>query len=108
MREFLLEHGSILLGLIVGTLAHFGRMLSANTMPTLREAAGFVLQLALVGLLSAVATKQLGIHEADYRALVTAILAVSTNEVLGYLRENGWLMFARSVTREDRDNNNQG
>lgn len=105
MKEFLLEHGSILLGLIVGTLAHFGRMLSANTMPTFRESCGFLLQLALVGLLSAVVTKQLGINEDDYRALVSAILAVSTNEVLGYLRENGWIAFTRTVTRDTPKDN---
>lgn len=102
MREFLLEHGSILVGLIVGTLAHFGRMLSTDQMPTFKESLGFLFQLALVGLLATVVTKQMGIHEADYRALVAAILAASANEVLGYLREHGWLKFTHTVTNKEK------
>lgn len=90
MRDFIQEYGAILSGLVVGSLAHFGRLVAEGRMPTLFQAIGYLMQLGLVGLSAAVLTKKLGIVDMDLRALTTAILAVSTNEVVQYMKRRSW------------------
>lgn len=84
------QYGAILFGLLVGTVAHFGRFLMAGDMPSIREIAGFVMHLGIIGLVASVSTRMLGIVDDDMRALATAILAISAQEVVQYLRRNGW------------------
>jgi|GEM_PF-6207963 hypothetical protein len=49
----------------------------------------------MIGLVAVVATKMLGLTDADMRALATAILAISTQEVVRYLKARGWQHLAR-------------
>ncbi len=59
-------------------------------MPTFLQAIGYLMQLGLVGLASLVLTKKLGITDQDIRALTTAILAMSTNEVVQFVKRRSW------------------
>lgn len=90
MKELLHEYSAIIVGLIIGSMTHFGRLVSEGKMPTMPQAIGFLMQLGLVGLLAAVATKHLGITDADLRSLTTAILAVSTQEVVQFIKKRAW------------------
>jgi len=81
---------SIGVGLLIGALAHFGFHLSSGTMPSGKAVLGFLMQLALIGLLAVVANKQLTITDSDMRALTTAVLAISAQEVIRYIKKNGW------------------
>ena len=89
------EYGAVIFGLVVGTVAHFGRLLSDGQMPTWTQALGYFMQLGMIGLVAVVATKMLGLTDADTRALATAILAISTQEVVRYLKARGWQNLAR-------------
>lgn len=89
------EYGAVIFGLVVGTVAHFGRLLSDGHVPTWTQALGYFMQLGLIGLVAVVATKMLGLTDADTRALATAILAISTQEVVRYLKARGWQHLAR-------------
>ena len=89
------EYGALIFGLVVGTVAHFGRLLSDGQMPTWTQALGYFMQLGMIGLVAVVATKMLGLTDADTRALATAILAISTQEVVRYLKARGWQHLAR-------------
>lgn len=89
------EYGAVIFGLVVGTVAHFGRLLSDGQMPTWTQALGYFMQLGMIGLVAVVATKMLGLTDADTRALATAILAISTQEVVRYLKARGWQHLAR-------------
>tara|TARA_Y100001933_G_scaffold256582_1_gene301427 strand:+ start:966 stop:1373 length:408 start_codon:yes stop_codon:yes gene_type:complete len=89
------EYGAVIFGLVVGTVAHFGRLLSDGQMPTWTQALGYFMQLGMIGLVAVVATKMLGLTDADTRALATAILAISTQEVVRYLKARGWQQLAR-------------
>lgn len=95
------DYASILIGLFFGTLAHFGRLLSGGEMPTFRQTIGFLMQLGLVGIIAAVATRKLGINDDDMRALTTAVLAISAQEVIQYLRRTGWKTLARAALSGD-------
>lgn len=90
VRELFGDYSAILGGLLVGAMAHFGKLVAEGKMPTVLQAIGYLMQLALVGLVSAVLTKKFGLVDADTRALTTAILALSTNEVVQFLKRRKW------------------
>lgn len=90
MRDFIHEYGAIAIGLLIGSIAHFGRLLQEGRVPRPIQAVGFFMQLGIVGLLSVVITKNLGITDSDYRALTTAILALSTQEVIQFIKRRSW------------------
>lgn len=90
MKDIFGEYGAIAIGLLIGSIAHFGRLLQEGRMPTSLQAIGFLMQLGVVGLLAVAITKHLGIVDADYRALSTAILALSTQEVVQFIKKRSW------------------
>ena len=98
---FLHHYGAILFGLVIGTVAHFGRKLSEGEGITFAQAAGFLMQLGVIGLVASVATREMGIADDDMRALMTAILAISTQEVLQFVKRNGWGTITRSAMPGD-------
>lgn len=105
MKALVAEYGAFVFGLIAGTLAHFGRMLADGHLPSLKETIGYLMQLGLIGIIAVVATRQLGLTDADMRALATAILAISTQEVIRYLRATGWVAFMpRPINNQDNPN----
>ncbi|QDP53718.1 MAG: hypothetical protein GOVbin7759_5 [Prokaryotic dsDNA virus sp.] len=95
------EYGAVIFGLVVGTVAHFGRLLSDGQVPTWTQALGYFMQLGLIGLVAVVATKMLGLTDSDTRALATAILAISAQEVVRYLKARGWQHLARYASPAD-------
>lgn len=88
--NILQEYSSIFLGLVIGTLAHFGRVISSGDLPTWSHVIGFIMQLGFIGIVAAVATSKLGITDDDMRALTTAVLAISAQEVIQYVKRSGW------------------
>jgi hypothetical protein len=95
--EWINDYGAILFGLMLGAVAHFGRKLTTSEPIVWREALGFLMQLGVIGLLASVATREMGITDDDTRALTTAIMALSAQEVLQYLKRNGWAPTIDSV-----------
>ncbi len=92
------DYGNIIFGLILGTFAHFGRLLLRGTPPTKLQALGFVMQLGLIGVAASVAIKWAGIEDGDYKTFATAVLAVSTQEVIEFFKQNGWQRMAGGIT----------
>lgn len=90
MKDLFGDYSAIIMGLVVGSLAHFGRLVTEGRMPTPIQIIGFFMQLGLVGLVAAVVTKKIGMTDTDVRALTTAILAVSTQEVVQYAKKKAW------------------
>ncbi len=90
MRDLLSEYGAIMTGLALGALAHFGKMVAEGKVPTFFQAVGYLMQLGLVGLASVVLTKKFGIDDQDIRALTTAVLAMSTNETVQFIKKRSW------------------
>ena len=84
------EWVSIAVGLLVGTLAHFGRLIANGVAPTWSSVVGFLMQLGFIGIVAMVVTSKLGITDVDVRALTTAILAISAQEVIQYMKRAGW------------------
>lgn len=103
MKEFLSDYSAILGGLLVGALAHFGKLVAEGRMPTVLQAIGYLMQLALVGLVAAVLTKKFGLVDADVRALTTAVLALSTNEVVQFLKKRDWRRIRAAFWDQDED-----
>lgn len=100
----LLEHyGAIIFGLVIGTVAHFGRLLTDGDGIKMRAALGFMMQLGIIGLVASVATREMNIVDDDMRALMTAILAISTQEVIQFLKRQGWIPVARAAVPTDRE-----
>lgn len=87
------EYMAIGFGLVIGAIAHFGTRIANDDRIGWRQVIGFAMQLGLIGLVAVVSTKQFGITDDDMRALATAILAISANEVVQWLKRNGWLRF---------------
>lgn len=101
--EWLYQHEAILFGLALGAVAHVGRKLSEGEKLTCRSIVGYFMQLGVVGLIASVSTKQMGIVDGDMRALVTAILAISAQEVLQYLKKSGWIYPVNSALPRNKD-----
>lgn len=97
------EYIAVLFGLVIGAVAHFGKRLADNESLSWRHVIGYTMQLGLIGLVAAVSTKQLGLDDNDVRALATAILAISANEVIQWLKRNGWLRFMPDAPSNDGD-----
>lgn len=95
--EAVREYFAIIVGLVLGSIAHFGARLAEPEPVTARQVFGFLMQLGLVGLFASVATRLAGLTDADSRALATGILAVSANEVVRWMKRNGWLQFLRTL-----------
>ena len=104
--DLLQEYAAIIVGLLIGSLTHFGRLIAEGRMPTITQAIGFLMQLGMVGLMASVITKHLGITDSDLRSLTTAILAISTQEVVQFMKKKAWRPIADtliSILSEPRD-----
>lgn len=99
LTEFFHRYGSIVFGLMIGAITHIGRLLGESSIPSIQHLLGYVMQLGMIGLVAVVATKFLGVEDADVRALVTAILAVSAQEVVTAIRRMGWRGLLRGALR---------
>lgn len=102
------EYAHIAGALVIGAFAHFGRLLQSGQMPGFWQSIGFLMQLGLIGLASVAVVTQLGIENKEMQMLVTAILAVSAQEVVEFFKNNGWRGYTRAVVlpadeRDDRD-----
>lgn len=93
---------AIIFGLAIGAIAHFGKRLAEEDEIGWRQVIGFTMQLGMIGLVASVSTKEIGITDDDMRALVTAILAISANEVIQWLKRNGWLRFMPDAAAEEQ------
>lgn len=91
--EALREYAAIIFGLLLGAIAHFGARLNRGEDLPWKHVLGFAMQLGLIGLFASVVTRVAGITDDDMRALVTAIFAVSANEVIQWMKREGWLRF---------------
>lgn len=103
LPAFLNHYGAIIFGLVIGTVAHFGRKLTEGERITLPQTLGFLMQLGIVGLVASVATRELHVVDQDMRALATAVLAISTQEVLQFLKRNGWGAIVRAADPKGGD-----
>ena len=56
MREFFNEYGATAIGLVIGSVAHFGRLIQEGRVLTLAQTIGYFMQLGIVGLISVVST----------------------------------------------------
>lgn len=84
------DYGAIIFGLVIGAVAHVGRKLTEGEQITAIQLIGYMMQLGVIGLIAAVSTRELGIVDSDMRALVTAVLAISTQEVMQAIKRKGW------------------
>lgn len=97
LTALLHEWGAILFGLAIGALAYFGRKLSVGDRPNGRQVAGYLMQLGIIGLVASVGTRLAGVANQDMRALATALLALAAQEVVQYLKRNGWGPIAKAA-----------
>lgn len=57
----------------------------------------------VIGLVASVATREFGITNGDMRALTTAVLALSTQEVIQAAKKRGWIgTFNASMPGDDK------
>lgn len=103
LAAWLHHYGAIIFGLLIGTIAHFGRKLSEGEAFSWRQTIGFLMQLGIVGLVASVATKEMGVMDTDMRALATAVLAISTQEVVQFVKRNAWGTITRAATGGDNE-----
>lgn len=71
---------------MIGSAAHLGKLLSEGKVPSFIQVLGYLLQLGLVGLVSSVVTRKMNMTDADFRALSAAILALSAQETIQFIK----------------------
>lgn len=84
------DYGAIIFGLAIGAIAHVGRKLTEGEQITAMQLIGYMMQLGVIGLIASVSTRELEITDSDMRALVTAVLAISAQEVMQAIKRKGW------------------
>lgn len=105
MREFFGDYLAIGVGLMIGSAAHLGKLLTEGRVPTWLQVIGYLLQLGLVGLVCSVMSRKMGMDDPDLRALSAAILALSANEVVQFVKKRAAQPFLQALIRilsEDR------
>jgi hypothetical protein len=88
--DALQDHIATMFGLAAGSIAHFGRKISDGQDISLKHVLGYIMQLGLIGIVATVSTRWFGITDNDLRALLAAILAVSANEIIAWIKQEGW------------------
>lgn len=101
LMQWLVDYAAIILGLAIGAIAHFGNLIEDGRWPGVWKALGYLMQLALVGLFSAVVVEQMGIISELMKTTTAAVMAVSAQEVVQFLKRNGWRKFAGHYVDED-------
>lgn len=86
MRDFISDYLAIGIGLMIGSAAHLGRMLTEGKVPSWFQLVGYLMQLGLIGLVASVVTKEVGMTDPDFRAMTAATLALSAHEVIQFLK----------------------
>lgn len=99
MKEFFGDYLAIGVGLMIGSAAHLGKLMTEGKMPSWLQVIGYLLQLGLVGLVCAVTSKKVGIHDADMRALSAAILALSANETVQFIKKKAKQPLLQALAR---------
>ena len=99
MKEFFGDYLAIGVGLMIGSAAHLGKLMTEGKVPSWLQIIGYLLQLGLVGLVCAVISKKVGIHDADMRALSAAILALSANETVQFIKKKAKQPLLQALVR---------
>jgi len=97
LATFFAKHGAILLGLVVGTAAKFGRMMALDQKFTLRQVLGHCLMMGAVGVAATVIVDLAGITDPNFRAFTAAVLAIAASDVVKYLATRAWRKFLADV-----------
>lgn len=90
---------------MIGSAAHLGKLIAEGRVPSWLQLIGYFLQLGLVGLLCSVVTKQVGLQDPDFRALSAAILALSSQEVIQFLKRKARQPLLDALIRMLSDSN---
>ena len=98
-ERVLWDYMAIGVGLMIGSAAHLGKLLIEGRIPSWLQVIGYSLQLGLVGLVCAVVSREVGIHDPDIRALSAAILALSANEVVQFIKKKAKEPLLQALTR---------
>lgn len=80
------SHYPILIGLCIGALAHFGKRIAEGDLPKFVEFLGYGMQLGLIGLACAMTINWLGVVDDTTKMTMAAMFAMSTNEVVQWLK----------------------
>lgn len=96
-QNFLAEFGAVIFGLIVGAVAHFGRLFMEHTPPTGLQALGYVMQLGMVGLAAAASVTYLDIQDPLIHAMTAAMFALTAQEVVNWFKKKGFKVLLERV-----------
>ncbi len=86
-------HMPVIYGLLVGSLAKFGRMIALGQAITWQHVLGHFLMMGAVGLAATVAVDLAGITDPNPRAFTAAVFAIAANDVILYLATRAWKRF---------------
>lgn len=100
---FATKHGAVMLGLVIGMLAKFGRMLALDMKFTAHQVIGHCLMMGAVGLAATVIVDIAGITEPDVRAFTAAVMAIAASDVVKYIATRAWKRFIADVGDQRND-----
>lgn len=89
------ENLPVMIGTILGTMAHFGNLLLSGKMPSLLHVLGFLMQLGMIVAVAVVVTDFMGLASDSHKMVASGVLAVSAQEIINYIKENGWKRLVR-------------
>lgn len=77
---------AVVIGVVIGAMAHFGRLISDENLPTWHVIIGFMMQLGLIALVAASAVEQFQIKSSLMQSLTAAVFAIAANEIITWLK----------------------
>lgn len=102
VAALLAKHGPVATGLIIGTCAKFGRMLSVGEPILARQVVGHMMMMGMVGVVATYATDMAGIESANARTFAAAVFAIAASDVIQYLATRAWQRFFVAQQQEVR------
>jgi hypothetical protein len=97
------KHGAVISGLLIGTLAKFGRMLSIGEPISFRQVAGHVMMMGMAGVVATYATDLAGITNTNARTFAAAVIAIAASDVIQYLATRAWQRFLLTQQEAQRE-----
>lgn len=93
MGAFAVKHSPVLVGLLVGSAAKFGRMMALGQKIRTAQVVGHLLMMGMVGVAATFATDMAGISDPNARTFAAAVFAIAATDVIQWLASRAWKRF---------------
>lgn len=87
------KYGPVVIGVVLGSAAKYGRALALGEPITKRQIIGHFMMMGVVGLAASMAVNVAGITDPSAVAFASAVFAIASNDIVKYIATRAWKRF---------------